>query len=133
MGTLQGASTPWGTVRVGEEFFYQRGRTDVIAVTKEGCVLDFEAKLTRWRDALHQAYRNTCFAHRSYVVLPESTAKLAAQYLSEFQKRSVGLCYITESCEVVVALEASSVTPLLPWLSEQAVAHTGQSVTKANA
>ncbi len=60
--------SPWGSVNTSSEFFYQRGKTDVVAVDEDGLVIAFEAKLTRWKKALQQAYRNTCFAHRSYVV-----------------------------------------------------------------
>lgn len=119
---LQEEAEDWALVSIGEEFFYQRGRTDVIAITKDGSVLAFEAKLTRWRDALHQAYRNRCFAHQSYVVLPERTARLAEQYAAEFSRREVGLCYLGEE-EVVVIFDPRPGAPLQPWLTQQAVAH----------
>jgi hypothetical protein len=45
------------------EFDYSRGRTDVVALRDGEHVIAFEAKLKDWRTALHQAYRNTCFAH----------------------------------------------------------------------
>ena len=48
----------WDATHVSREFDYTRGRTDVIALNAAGQVLAFEAKLARWRDALHQAYRN---------------------------------------------------------------------------
>lgn len=119
---LQEEAEDWALASVAEEFFYQRGRTDVIAVTKDGNVLAFEAKLTRWRDALQQAYRNRCFAHQSYVVLPERTARLAERYPAEFSRRAVGLCYLGEE-EMVVLFKPMSAAPLQPWLTQQAVAH----------
>src|SRR5437764_481965 len=62
---------PWKVQGTAREFDYQRGRTDVVAVSGTGQVVAFEAKLDRWKDAMHQAYRNTCFSHLSYVLLPE--------------------------------------------------------------
>ncbi len=77
LSLLQSQSTFCGPVRVTPEFFYSRGRTDVVAVAEDENLITFEAKLTDWRTALHQAYRNTCFAHASYVVLPKKTALTA--------------------------------------------------------
>jgi hypothetical protein len=71
---LNEEASPWGAVQVATEFYYQRGRTDVIASTVDDAVIAVEAKLADWRSALHQAFRNRCFAHRSYVLLPKDTA-----------------------------------------------------------
>ena len=108
---LEAVYSPWGRLAVTSEFFYQRGKTDVIAVDDFGNVIAFEAKLTKWRDALQQAYRNTCFATRSYVVLPQETAWLAQRYAGEFARRNVGLCYVDKN-EIVVLEEASAQTEL---------------------
>ena len=116
---LRAARSPWGPLAVTVEFFYQRGRVDVIASTSEGEVVAFEAKLTRWRDALQQAYRNTCFAHRSYVLLPRAAARIAARYEVEFARRRVGLCYF-EGSELIVAFSPSRKEPIQPWLAAQA-------------
>jgi len=112
--------SPWGSVKTGVEFFYQRGRTDIVAVDDGGCVIAFEAKLTKWREALQQAYRNTCFAHRSYVVLPKHTALLANRYSAEFELRGIGICYIWQD-NVIVLQEAGEADPLQPWLARQAI------------
>jgi hypothetical protein len=114
-----GAYSPWGDISTSSEFFYQRGKTDVVAVGEDGLVLAFEAKLTRWREALQQAYRNTCFAHRSYVVLPKETALLAYRHTVAFNRRHVGICYV-EGEEVVILEDAAEVLPLQPWLSAKA-------------
>ena len=81
-------SSPWGTVRLAEEFFYQRGRTDIIAVEPTSQIIAFEVKLHKWRDGIRQAYRNTCFAHFSYLVLPEEAARIAASAIGEFTRHS---------------------------------------------
>ena len=116
---LHEADTPWGPLEVGLEFFYHRGRTDVVACTTEGDVVAFEAKLTRWREALQQAYRNTCFAHRSYVLLPQAAARVACQYESEFARRGVGLCYIEED-RLIISFHPVRREPIQPWLSAEA-------------
>lgn len=108
--------SPWGPLAVTREFNYHRGKADVVGVCDAGSVVAFEAKLTRWRGALQQAYRNTCFAHRSYVLLPWQTAQVARKYWAEFDKRKVGLCTV-QSGQVVVLHEARSAAPLQPWLT----------------
>src|SRR5690349_20380937 len=77
VSSLQAGSGPWELQSTAREFDYQRGRTDVVGVSQAGQVVSFEAKLDRWKDAMHQAYRNTCFSHRSYVLLPEPVAMRA--------------------------------------------------------
>lgn len=118
---LRRISNPWGRVRVTREFFYHRGRTDVVALTRDGTILAFEAKLKNWREALHQAYRNSCFAHGTYVVVPKSTALLAHRYSAEFESRHVGLCVVSRNA-LIVLHEARPSKPLQPWLSGQAAA-----------
>jgi hypothetical protein len=116
-------SAPWGPLDVSREFFYQRGRTDVVAVTRDGDILAFEAKLRKWREALHQAYRNTCFAHRSYVLVPHEVAVAAVRFATEFERRRGGLCYLRDNA-LVVLRESAFTAPLQPWLSARAAAST---------
>jgi len=119
LGHLSASGTPWGPLDVAIEFFYHRGRTDVIARTKDGDVVAFEAKLKRWREALQQAYRNTCFAHLSYVLLPKSAARIAIHYEAEFVRRRVGLCFIDDG-QLIVAFHPPRLEPIQPWLSAAA-------------
>ena len=117
---LETQSNPWGPVSLVREFGYLRGRTDVVAVNDDDCVIAFEAKLDRWRTALNQAYRNTCFAHQSYVLLPKQVAVRASRYPFEFERRGVGICHLDDG-QVVVLRPARTVMPLQPWLAEQAL------------
>jgi len=116
---VQLAVQPWGDVRVLREFLYRGGRTDVVLLTGAGDVLAFEAKLNRWRIALHQAYRNTCYAHHSYVILPEDIALAAHRYAYEFDRRGVGLCYLRDG-RLVVLRDSPRSEPLQPWLCSRA-------------
>src|SRR5262249_54490277 len=113
--------SPWGRVKTNAEFFYQHGKTDVVALDPNGRVIAFEAKLVKWKQALHQAYRNTCFAHRSYVLLPKETAMIAFQAAAAFDQRRVGICYVDQG--VVILQDAEEVRPLQPWLSDKAARH----------
>lgn len=121
---LESNESPWGQVNIIREFNYKRGRTDVVAVDQNDNVLAFELKLNRWPKAMQQAYRNTCFAHSSFVVLPESIASLAHRYFRDFTLRSIGLCSIKDG-EVVVLLPAVHQEPIQPWLSNIAISKSG--------
>ncbi|WP_310570959.1 hypothetical protein [Gemmatimonas sp.] len=116
---LASDSSPWGPVRFTREFDYRRGRTDVVALDDSGEVIAVEAKLTRWRDALQQAYRNRCFAHSSYVLLPKPVALRAIRYAIDFEARGVGVCYF-EGDELSIVLHAVRAEPLQPWLCQVA-------------
>lgn len=117
---LETNATCWGTVRVTPEFFYSRGRADLVALNEDQNVIAFEAKLKDWKTALQQAYRNTCFAHCSYVVLPKQAALDALRFAGEFEKRGVGLCYVDDSA-LVVLRESLHSEPLEPWLASHAM------------
>lgn len=130
---LRRPQTPWGNgLRLVFEFDYSAGRPDVIALCGNGEVLAFEAKLYRWRDALHQAYRNRCFANRSYVVLPSAAACHAVQYEQEFRRRRVGLCSVSAKGGIEVLLETELLTPLQPWLTTRVIAQIVPTGTGSN-
>lgn len=121
LAVIDADQAPWGPLVLMPEFFYHRGRVDVVGVSPSGRVFAFEAKLTRWRDALQQAYRNTCFAHQSYVLLPRATANLAQQYSVEFDRRGVGLCSLVNN-NLIVVHDSPLNEPIQPWLANEACA-----------
>jgi hypothetical protein len=122
--------SPWGIVRVATEFDYRRGRTDVVAHTIDDSVIAVEAKLGDWRTALHQAFRNRCFANRSYVLLPKDTALRAHRYVGEFDRRSVGICYLGDT-DIVVLHGAEECDPVEPWLAHRARLHIDAAQVRA--
>jgi hypothetical protein len=122
LGLLVANRTPWKEVRFTREFDYARGRTDVVAVANTDTLIAFEAKLNNWKSALQQAYRNTCFAHRSFVLLPKAIAFTALGFIGEFEKRGVGLCYI-DGPNLVVLQDSPHTAPLEPWLASEAILH----------
>jgi hypothetical protein len=117
---LRQKTNPWGPLRIAFEFEYGGGTADILAV-RDGAVFAFEAKLTKWRDALHQAYRTRCFANRAYVVLPLRAVARVAAYEFEFQRRRVGLCTISTDGAIVKLIESVEGAPLQPWIAERAV------------
>ena len=121
VGLLETNRSPWGEVRLAREFDYSRGRTDVVAVADADTLIAVEAKLTDWKYALHQAYRNTCFAHRSFVLLPKEAAIAAGVFLVEFERRGVGLCYIDSAANLVVPCDSPRASPVEPWLASEAI------------
>jgi hypothetical protein len=121
--TLGTESNPWGRLEVSCEFFYARGRTDVLALADGNILIAFEAKLRDWRSALDQAYRNTCFAHKSFVLVPQSTALVAYAYLAEFRSRGVGLCYMDPAGFIRVLEEPEVSAPIEPWIASRAATH----------
>lgn len=119
---LRRGDSPWGKVSIGFEFDYQGGWADVFVMCSEGRVIAFEAKLSRWREALHQAYRTRCFANRAYVVLPAGCAIRAARFEPEFCRRHVGLCAMDADGRLDIVLETEDAVPLQPWMAERAAA-----------
>ena len=116
----------WTCSGVTTEFEFARGRSDVVAETKDGFLIAFEVKLARWKDALSQAYKNTSFVHHSYVVVPKPVAQKAMRYKHEFVRRSVGLCQV-EANGITVLIPACHQNPLLPWLSAKAISKVKES------
>lgn len=122
-------SSPWGEIGLETEFDYRSGRADVIGLDRAGRVIAFEAKLDKWRDALHQAYRNTCFAHISYVLLPPEVAYRALERANDFIARKVGICSV--GSEVEILLEPPQVEPLQQWLSARAALSIQEAVRQS--
>src|SRR6266566_1179358 len=90
-GHLAGGNTPWAARGIAREFDYDSGCTDVLSLSETDDLIAFEAKLSNWRKALHQAWRNTSFVNRAYVVLPRNRATSALSHHHEFRELGVGL------------------------------------------
>lgn len=117
---IENEKTPWGDLNFTYEFNHRSGRTDVIAADEFYTLYAFEMKLIKWKQALNQAYRNTSFANKSYVVLPEKTARKAVYSKSDFLECKVGLCTLDGSA-LKILIEAEFQEPLFPWLSTKAL------------
>ena len=120
--SLLASDQPFSQLELASEFYYREGQVDLIGFNCEGELFCFEAKLSKWRAAMNQAYRNTSFSHYSYVVLPASSAKHALKWRREFERRGIGLCSVTEG-RIAIEIQATRKTPLLPWLTDSAMAH----------
>jgi len=112
--------SPFKIESYAQEFYYLNGRVDVVAVDSKDRLLAFEGKLSRWRHALNQAYRNSAFADWSYIVLPIKTAEIALYSESEFSRRGVGLVAVgIEGIEILLAPQPGK--KLQPWISQKAL------------
>jgi hypothetical protein len=116
---LESDETPWGPVDIALEWDYRTGITDVLTRTEHGELIAFEAKLSDWRRAIHQAYRNTVFAQRVYVVLPALIAARAAKAHDLFSRYNIGLCSVEDAC-INVLIDAPTNQVLIPWLRARA-------------
>jgi hypothetical protein len=115
-------SSPVLCREVAREFDYASGRTDVLGLGEKDEVHAFETKLSKWREALDQARRNACFAHYCYVALPAKAAQAALRCEREFIRHGVGLIVIgMQQVELVIKPRRND--PLLPWLTEAALAY----------
>ncbi|TJZ77532.1 hypothetical protein [Chitiniphilus eburneus] len=112
-------SAPFELATLIREFDYRSGRTDVLVSDCENQILAFEAKLTDWRKAVHQAWRNTSFAERTYVVLPADVGHRVLRYRTEFERLGVGLCLVSDAT-IEIAIESKLSEPVLLWLHEKA-------------
>jgi hypothetical protein len=117
---IAGGNAPFNPRFLAHEFDYREGRADVVGSDHHGDLFAFEMKLRKWRDALNQAYRNTSFAHFSYVVLPYKAAQKAVRWRQEFVRRGVGLCSVSNE-GVKVEIDAKRLIPLRPWLTQSAI------------
>ncbi|TGK09001.1 hypothetical protein EHO60_13330 [Leptospira fletcheri] len=102
------------------EFNWQAGRPDVILQLGNNHLIALEAKLEKWEEAFHQAYRNKSFAHYSYVLFPGALEKRIRKHLEKFEKYGVGICTITPKEGVRVILSAKRNVPVQPWITEEA-------------
>ena len=117
---LSAKQGPFSHRSSASEFYYGEGKTDFVALDDAGEITAFELKLSRWRDALHQAYRNSSFAHYSYVVMPAVSAKRAARQPREFARRGVGLVAVDDGC-MKLCIYAKRMELLRPWLTSEVI------------
>ena len=117
MVTFRGALVKCEAVTL--EFGFDSGRTDLLGITLESDLHAFEAKLSKWKSALHQAFKNSSFAHYVYVVMPERTSKAAIRAKLEFEKRGVGLI-ILGGKSPKIEIKPRRFDPLLPWITRTA-------------
>ena len=119
LGKLQAGRTKFGVVQAATEWDHRAGFVDVLARDSEGSLLAFEAKLSDWRRAFLQAYRNTAYANRAYVLLPQTTVHRALRDREEFEFRGIGLCSF-DGKQLHVLIEAAEHDALLAWVRTRA-------------
>lgn len=122
VGALRTGTTRWGPLEVFTEWAHGAGSVDVLCRNRTKKLLAFEAKLSDWRRAFHQAFRNGTYADRVYVVLPRKVALTAAQYREQFEARGIGLCSVRLG-RVHVHIRAGVQPQQLPWIARRAHQH----------
>jgi len=116
---IESGTTYWRGSQVTREWVHPSGSTDVLIRTKSRKLIAFEAKLSDWRRAFHQAYRNASFAHHVYVLLPCERVTRPLLYRNEFELRGIGLCSLDEG-RVRVHIAAAPQVRLVRWVREGA-------------
>jgi hypothetical protein len=121
LSLLQDGGSPWGDVETTTEWDYRNGITDVLVRTPGRSLVAFEAKLTDWRRAAHQAYRNTTFAKQVYVVMPVKAAAKACAHAEIFERYGIGLCAVQKNgVSIIIEAPEADDEPLLPWMHRRA-------------
>jgi hypothetical protein len=108
-------------LRYIREFEYGPGRTDLVVHTSSEGLIAFEAKLTDWRHAVVQAYRNRAYAELSFVILPQAIAERIQKFAPYFTQYGVGLCTLVKS-ELLILIPAQHEAPIQAWLAARALA-----------
>lgn len=116
---VRAGHTPWGPLQYIKEYQYGVSRTDVLGFAAADGLIAFEAKLTRWKDAVIQAYRNRAYVDLSYIVLPPAIAEQAAAFVPSFIKYGVGLCTVVKS-ELKILIPGVRDQPIQGWLAQRA-------------
>jgi hypothetical protein len=87
-----------------------------------------ELKLTKWKDALKQAYRGRSYSEYQYVVIDKDYIEPAERNRSKFEEYNVGLLAVDDAGEVEKVVEPDRSTPhshLYKWkLNEVSLAST---------
>ena len=117
---MQCNQTPFSELHLAFEFPHTNGRADIIGKNNKKKLFAFEAKLSNWKKALTQAYRNSSYAHYSYVILPSDQVKNVMKHKTEFIRRRVGLCSVSQN-KITIKIKAKKNQPLKPWLTKNAL------------
>ncbi len=114
--------SPWGKLELATEWDHKSGSVDVLGRTRQKSLIAFEAKLTEWKRAYMQAYRNAAYANKVLVLMPAATVHRALAEAAEFELRGIGLCSF-DGREIRVLIEPKEQDELLRWVRERAHTH----------
>lgn len=117
--SLQDGQTAFGTLQITTEWDHRSGFVDVLVRDARNNLIAFEAKLKDWKRAFFQAYRNTAYANKTYILLPHKEAEKVMRFREEFELRGIGLCSMNGECFQVL-IEAAEQEALLAWLRNRA-------------
>lgn len=122
IAALSKRSSRFGRVTIAREWDHRAGYVDVLARDRNNALIAFEAKLGDWKRAFMQAYRNTAYADRAYVLLPAGAADRALVHKGTFEDKGIGLCRF-DGDHIEVLVEATDQVPLIAWVRSKAHEH----------
>lgn len=122
VSALQSRQSSFGEVEVTSEWDHRAGFVDVLARDRNKMLIAFEAKLDDWKRAFAQAYRNTAYADRAFVLLPAKPANRALAHRALFEDKGIGLCSF-DGEQINVLLDSSRHQPLTAWITTRAHEH----------
>jgi hypothetical protein len=68
------------------------GIADYVFIESNRHITAFEFKISDWRKGLAQAARYKCYAHRSFLVVPQSIVHRIKPFFKSLKEINVGLC-----------------------------------------
>lgn len=122
VGVLAKPRSGFGRLEITLEWDHRAGFVDVLARDRSSALIAFEAKLGDWKRAFMQAYRNTAYANRAYVLLPTGVAHRAMLHRETFEGKGIGLCCF-DGKRIEVLLEAVDQEPVVTWIRRKAHEH----------
>lgn len=117
--TLQSGRSQYNSIQIATEWNHKSGMVDVLVRDTSRSLIAFEAKLSDWKRAFLQAYRNTAYANRTYVLLPMKTVHRALLAREEFEFRGIGLCAF-DGKKIHTYIEAVEQDAILAWVRARA-------------
>lgn len=102
--------------REGYTFFVQiphlMGSIDVVGIKGSECIV-IETKVSKWKSALRQALGYGYGAEKSYIALPDPTAKNVLEKHREiFERYGIGIIEVSDSASIILASETKIPSPV---------------------
>lgn len=77
------------------------GIADYVFVESNRHITAFEFKISDWRKGLAQAARYKCYAHRSFLVVPQTIAHRIEPFFKGLREINIGLCTFDSQAGII--------------------------------
>jgi len=77
------------------------GIADYVFIESNQHITAFEFKISDWRKGLAQAARYKCYAHRSFLVVPQAIAHRIKPFFKKLKEINVGLCIFNSQTNII--------------------------------